>query len=265
MSCPNFLSTLKTITTNLAKVSNTPQDQLADFTLQKMREKVFKLFPTLAPRILEKDLLSRNGGKEPGTLTDFQGLLMAHAPSIESQLQRPRKINQIENTNGPFTEDCPTWENLGLEGQQVNLLNPEQNATARAPRHTEQNPLTRPQRPINSAQILSKRSTPLSRPLRLTKDQLAALKDCCYKCAGNSILNPENHFGRNCLLYKNDPLGFSVCSTCEQGVHLPKTCKAKMEDQIIKAKELNIDPKLDTMVVNLIDSDDSDNNNSINY
>ena len=38
-----------------------------------------------------------------------------------------------------------------------------------------------------------------------------------------------------------------------------------MEDQIIKAKELNIDPKLDTMVVNLIDSDDSDNANSLNY
>lgn len=251
MTCPNFLSSLKTITTNLAKVSNIHKDHVADFTLQKMREKVFKLFPTLAPRILEKDLLSRNGGKEPGTLTDFQGLLMAHAPSIELQLQRPpRKINYIDNTNESFTMEGFAREGFALEGQQVNVLNQEQNT------------MLRPPRPLAAG---AKRNTPLSKPLRLTKDQLASLKDRCYKCAGNSILNPENHYGRNCLLYKNDPLGFSVCSICEQAVHLPKTCKAKMEDQVAKAKELGIEPKLDTMVVNLISSDQSDNDDSLNY
>lgn len=218
MSCPNFISSLKTLTTNLVKVSHIPENQMADFTLQKIREKVYILFPTLAPRILEKDLASRNGGKEPGTLIDFQELLMTYAPLIEALLQKPmpKKVNMIkEEEKGSKTE-----------------------TTIRPPRITKSG-----QAPYQH------------KPLRLTKNQLTLLKHCCFKCGGKSILNPEKHRGLNCLLYEGEPLASNVCNNCEQAVHLPKFCKARLEDQIAKAKELGIQLKLGSMPIHLIESD----------
>ena len=55
--------------------------------------------------------------------------------------------------------------------------------------------------------------------IRLSENVVNRLKNKCYKCAA------EDHFGRDCQLYKDCQMAYYLCSSCKIGVHLPKDCK----------------------------------------
>ena len=59
--------------------------------------------------------------------------------------------------------------------------------------------------------------------IKLTKAHAERLSNKCYKCASE---NPDqgNHFGRECIWYKDTPLAYYLCNRCQIGVHLPKYC-----------------------------------------
>ena len=220
MSCNLFISTLKSLASQLGKVSQIEPDKMPDFVLNKIREKTFHLLPSLAPTLLEKDLQYRKGTHDTGNITTFQTLLMNHAPTIEAQLQRPKRVNMIQDSfhSQPFPDS-------DYHEFQINAL-----------------------------------QQPPRGPMKITRHQYMALRDKCFKCANLSPIQKESHLARNCQLYSQEPLAYSVCSKCQTGVHLNKFCKYQDNAAIQeKADTLGIpfnpsQTELDSMDILFIDS-----------
>ena len=78
---------------------------------------------------------------------------------------------------------------------------------------------TRSAEDLNVFEISSK---PL--PIRLTKTDSERLQNKCYRCASENP-NQGNHYGRECLWYKDKPLANEVCIRCQIGVHQPIHCQ----------------------------------------
>ena len=86
--------------------------------------------------------------------------------------------------------------------------------------------------------------------LKLTTYDANKLKGKCFKCGSLSPLQQPDHFARECLAYKGDPLAMYLCKLCNLGVHLPSVCKQSAQGKTLleeKARELNIPLKIETI------------------
>ena len=64
--------------------------------------------------------------------------------------------------------------------------------------------------------------------VKLSEEIARKLSGKCYKCGNSSSQAP--HFGRECELYRGCSLAYYLCSKCKQAVHLPRDCKATIEE-----------------------------------
>ena len=86
--------------------------------------------------------------------------------------------------------------------------------------------------------------------LKLSTADVNRLKDKCYKCGSMSPLQKPDHYARECLAYKGDPLAMYLCKLCNLGVHLPSVCKQSTQGRALleeKARELDIPLKIETI------------------
>ncbi len=61
--------------------------------------------------------------------------------------------------------------------------------------------------------------------IKLSETIANRLRNKCYKCAG------DDHFGKDCKLYKDCQMAYYLCSLCKLAVHLPKDCKSPKVDK----------------------------------
>ena len=78
--------------------------------------------------------------------------------------------------------------------------------------------------------------------IKLSETIVNRLRNKCYKCAG------DDHYGRDCPLYKDCQMAYYLCSTCKLAVHLPKDCKSPKvdKDKVNIVTEENVKIVLDT-------------------
>ena len=237
LSAKEFLVQLRSVSSGLVENQpGGPKDADSDeqTLLCHMREKFFMILPTLAETILNKERTSR----APADTFEFGELLDRYRLSIESSL-RGRKSQVNDLSVEIIDKDSTKGTRKELEPQLI------------------------PETPASfSVNLVQERNRSESRPrpkvLQLTSQQLAELRDVCYKCKSLSPIQDKDHRSATCLLYKGKALAAYVCSKCKLGVHLPSDC-LQSEDRANELKEraaeLNVPIRLgqEGVTVNIIE------------
>ena len=243
LSAKEFLVQLRSVSSGLVENQpGGPKDPHTDeqTLLCHMREKFFMILPTLAETILNKERTTR----APTDTFEFGELLDRYRLSIEANLRgRKSQVNDlsVELTDG----NAPKGSQNDLE-----------------PPLLSENPASLS---VNSVQEKNRsEGRPKPKVLQLTSQQLAALRDVCYKCKSLSPIQDKDHRSATCLLYKGKALASYVCSKCKLGVHLPSDC-LQAEDRANELKEraaeLNLPIRLgqESITVNIIEESFSKN------
>ena len=77
--------------------------------------------------------------------------------------------------------------------------------------------------------------------IKISDSVAKRLRNKCYKCAG------DDHFGKDCTLYRNCQMAYYLCSVCKTAVHLPKDCKqVPREGAVNIITEDNVKVMIDT-------------------
>ena len=186
LTASQFLSKLRTLANDLCY---NIQDEKENETAvyEKVKDKVFTILPSLAPTILDKLAKAANQEDERSKMSIFCDIFMNHADKVTYLLS----TKQSRRVN-QIEEQQPNQRSFSDELQ------------------------TEIEKQINS----------LGGGMKLTNTQLESLKNKCFKCANESIVQKDPHKARDCLLYAHDSLSMYMCSKCHKSVHLPRTCKS---------------------------------------
>ena len=242
LSAKEFLVQLRSVSSGLVENQpGGPKNPAADeqTLLTHMREKFFILMPALAESILNRE----RSGRTPSDSYEFGELLDRYRLSIEANLRGRR--SQVNDLSVNF-QDSKTLEDPVRNVNKDSYLSITPLEMESLSVHSLESEKKRPENKANRP-----------RTMQLTKQQLNALRDVCYKCGSQSPVQEKDHRSMSCLLYQGKALASYMCSKCQTGVHLPSDCLQaddRLEALRERAKELGTPIQLENGIsVNLID------------
>ena len=209
LSAVEFISSLRDVCEQLINLQQPSQKGALDDAL--ILGKMREKFFQLFPTLAENVVNFEKIVGQPKTSAQFGRILNNFAQNIESVLtaSSSRGSGNPRRVHGIFDRN-----ESGNDEEQINLL----------------------------------KSGSGPRTLKLSYSDLNRLQDTCYKCGGQSPIQPEEHRSSTCMLYQGTALASYLCGECKIGVHLRADCLQcpEKKDALIKrAAELDMPLKIE--------------------
>jgi hypothetical protein len=219
LSASQYLSKLKNLAHDLAHSDSSQDIDDIDAAIYKsVKEKTMALLPAISSEILERYNMERRGS-DKGKLSVFTSAFMKYADRVEQQLHQNSKAQKIKLIRETDSNDQTYNHDQKKKAEKVKVT------------------------VYSTSEDETPKEVQLIHLLKLSRADLDRLKNCCYKCGSQSPFQKPDHYSKECLLYKGDPLAMYVCALCSIGVHLPSLCKQSAQGKQAledKAKELGL-------------------------